>query len=224
MKKTRCLITGSLGFIGSHLGDYLVSKGYDVVGLDNFSHPCEYKSFEHRTFPTFYADVRYQEDLEKYIKHSDLVYHLAAQINVDKSIEHPQETMDINLYGTQNVLDVCRRYKRKLVFACYDDKTNIYVDGKLIPITKAKIGDTVWSVNTKTGLFEKKKIINVFAYPYNGQMFTYEGKRLNFCITPNHKIFYKTKFGTIKFLCADMFINKKCEKKTILPNWKGFIS
>jgi nucleoside-diphosphate-sugar epimerase len=51
------------------------------------------------------------------VKYSDIVYHMAAIINVDKSIDHPQETMDVNLIGTQNVLNACRRYNKPIVFA-----------------------------------------------------------------------------------------------------------
>jgi len=110
----RILITGSAGFVGSHLGEYLVSKGYEVKGLDNFSHPCGYTSDK---FVTEYGDIRYYEDIDELVKCSDIVYHLAAQINVDKSISHPQETMDINLRGTENILNACRRHGKKMVFA-----------------------------------------------------------------------------------------------------------
>ena len=106
------LITGAAGFIGSHLADYF-SKNHSVVGLDNFSHSCGYKG----DYPIVYGDVRYLEDLEVCIENCDIVFHLAAQINVDKSIQHPQETLDINLQGTKNVLDLCKRYDKKVVFA-----------------------------------------------------------------------------------------------------------
>lgn len=107
------LVTGAAGFIGSSLGNYLVCRGHEVIGLDNFSHPSK----NHPVFPIQYADVRYSEDLEDFIKNADRVYHLAAQINVDKSIAHPQETADINFHGTENVLNLCRRYHKPLVFA-----------------------------------------------------------------------------------------------------------
>ncbi len=108
------LITGAAGFIGSQLAEHLHSLGNDVVGLDNFSHPCGFKS---ESVPIEYGDVRYVEDIYKWVERSDFVYHLAAQINVDKSIAHPQETIDINLTGTVNVLDLCRKFGKPLVFA-----------------------------------------------------------------------------------------------------------
>ncbi len=108
------LILGAAGFIGSQLAEYLYSKGNEVVGIDNFSHPCGFKS---EFVPVEYGDVRYPPDLATLIEKSDMVYHLAAVINVDKSIAHPQETIDINFTGTMNVLDLCKRFNKPMVFA-----------------------------------------------------------------------------------------------------------
>jgi UDP-glucose 4-epimerase len=106
------LIIGAAGFIGSHLADYL-SKKHNVTGLDNFSHACGYQG----DYPIVYGDVRYLEEIEEQIKNCDIIYHLAAQINVDKSILFPQETFDINIQGTKNVLDCARKYNKIVIFA-----------------------------------------------------------------------------------------------------------
>jgi len=109
MKKM--LITGSAGFIGYHLGNFLKKRGYQVIGIDNFLHPCRAKA------DNIYADIRYFQDIEPLVQKADLVFHLAAQINVDKSIVNPEETFDINVKGTINILEACRKYKKKLIFA-----------------------------------------------------------------------------------------------------------
>lgn len=105
------LITGANGFIGSHLYKRLKSKGHNVVGIDNLSHPCGNK------VETKYADVRYIKELLPYFCNCDIVYHLAAQINVDKSISDPEETIATNIIGTQNILELARRFGIKIVFA-----------------------------------------------------------------------------------------------------------
>lgn len=105
------LITGAAGFIGSHLYKRLKSKGHNVIGLDNLSHPCGNK------VETIYADVRYFKEILPYFADCDVVYHLAAQINVDKSISDPEETIATNIIGTQNVLECARRFGTKVVFA-----------------------------------------------------------------------------------------------------------
>ncbi len=61
-------------------------------------------------------DIRHPE-IENLVAWSDIVYHLAAQIHVDYSIEHPVETFDINVNGTINILEACRTHNKKLVFA-----------------------------------------------------------------------------------------------------------
>jgi nucleoside-diphosphate-sugar epimerase len=107
----RAFITGNRGFIGSHLQEYLLGKGWEVIGVDNLLHPCQKET------SFIYGDVRYYQDIEKFVEKSDVVFHLAAQINVDKSIVNVGETIDINIGGTVNVLEACKKFKKKLVFA-----------------------------------------------------------------------------------------------------------
>jgi len=105
------LITGSAGFIGSHLYKYLKDEEYKVVGIDNFSHPCN------QAVPVKHCDVRYYKDILPYFSQCDIVFHLAAQISVDKSIYNPEETIATNIIGTQNILEAARKFKTKVVFA-----------------------------------------------------------------------------------------------------------
>lgn len=109
----KILITGAAGFIGSHLFTYLRDLGHEVRGIDNFSHPCGMYGQQ----AIKYGDIRYQQDLEKHIMWATKVYHLAAQIHVDKSITHVQETLDVNIMGTYNVLELCKKYGKQIVFA-----------------------------------------------------------------------------------------------------------
>ena len=105
------LVTGGAGFIGSHLCRKLESLGHKVVSLDNMMHPCE------DPFESKFADVRYSQDVVQYLSGCDACFHLAAQISVDRSIHSPQETMDININGTLNMLELCRKRGIRLVFA-----------------------------------------------------------------------------------------------------------
>jgi len=109
MKKA--FITGICGFIGSHLSKSLESSGWEVKGIDNLFHPSG------NNVPFKYGDIRYFHDIEKYVQWSDYVFHLAAQIHVDKSIESPEETIDINVKGTLNVLEAVKKFNKRMVFA-----------------------------------------------------------------------------------------------------------
>lgn len=110
----KVFITGIRGFIGSHLANHLLAQGHEVKGIDNLFHPSS-NFLGEGVF--HYGDVRYSHDVEPYVRWADVVCHLAAQIHVDKSIENPQETVDINITGTLNVLEACRKHKKRMVFA-----------------------------------------------------------------------------------------------------------
>lgn len=105
------LISGAAGFIGYHLKKRLESRGNKVLGIDNF----QWSTVEDSTIQK--EDVRNKLRMDHLIQQVDIVCHLAAQISVDKSISNPQETIDINVNGTLNVLEGCIKHKKKLVFA-----------------------------------------------------------------------------------------------------------
>ncbi len=116
----KILITGAAGFIGGHLYSKLKSEGHDVAGIDDYSHPSK-NPIPRTSYDLPLNGIRRKDIRDDCIwgdvKWADVVYHLAAQIHVDKSISHPQETVDVNVNGTLNILEACRKYRKKLVFA-----------------------------------------------------------------------------------------------------------
>lgn len=109
--KPKILITGNCGFIGSHLQKKMEHDGFDVIGLDNLRWSTQ------TMHNTVIGDIRDETLVDHLVSMVDEVYHLAAQINVDYGNEHPQETVDINVRGTMNILEACRKYGKKLIFA-----------------------------------------------------------------------------------------------------------
>lgn len=110
----RILITGACGFIGSHLGNRLVELGHEVVGIDNLSHYSQNKKlfkYEAMDFRQYVAEW----PLDDY----ECIFHLAAHINVDESIGHPDIYFDTNARGTLSLLESLRKqnYDGKIVFA-----------------------------------------------------------------------------------------------------------
>ncbi|MCK4269607.1 MAG: GDP-mannose 4,6-dehydratase [Methanogenium sp.] len=109
----KLLITGGAGFIGSHLCEKYVKNGDTVICLDNFMNG-NLTNIRHllnyRNFKLINGDIRDFDLLEKIIRDVDIVFHLAAQIHVDRSIVEPKLTYDINVLGTQNILEVARTY------------------------------------------------------------------------------------------------------------------
>jgi len=120
----KILITGAAGFIGSHLLKHLKRKGHEVLGLDNFDHPCGAK------IDCIEGDVLDKNLIDLLVKNVDIIYHLAAQINVDRSYKQKKLTFDTNVEGTKNILDACKKYNKTMVFASTSEvygtaKTNL---------------------------------------------------------------------------------------------------
>ena len=110
-KKFRVLITGNCGFIGSHLQEKMERDGYEVLGLDN------QKWSTRSMHNTVIGDVRDARSVDFLVSQVDEVYHLAAIINVDYANDHSHETIEVNVGGTVNILEACKKYKKRLIFA-----------------------------------------------------------------------------------------------------------
>ena len=131
----KILITGGAGFIGSHLCDKYTKEGHTVICLDNFMsgdlmnvrHLLDYRNFK-----LVKGDVRDFDLLEKVMRDVDVVFHLAAQIHVDRSYIEPKLTYDVNVMGTQNILEVARIYDAKKVI--YASTSEVYGSGEYSPM------------------------------------------------------------------------------------------
>ena len=112
------LVTGAAGFIGSHLAERLLRRGDTVIGLDNFNDyydPARKRANEQRLcgYPNFRmveADVRDRQGMLALLAANDIraVAHLAAMAGVRNAIEQPDLYVNVNLNGTQNLLDAAR--------------------------------------------------------------------------------------------------------------------
>jgi len=107
---TSSLVTGGAGFIGSHLVDALLKRGDRVRVLDDFS-TGNYHNLEGAAdqIELIKADLRDPDSLEEALRDVDLVFHQAAFVSVPKSLEDPAACLDVNVQGTQKLLDASRR-------------------------------------------------------------------------------------------------------------------
>jgi len=137
----KAIVTGGAGFIGSHLVDHLVSLGVQVLVLDNMAsghprhlHPLA--SFQH-------VDICSEEAIRHIVGYKpSVVFHLAAQTDVQKSLDDPHYDADVNIGGTINVLEACRKANvRKMIFASSSavygnvQKRKVLEEEKIAPIS-----------------------------------------------------------------------------------------
>ncbi len=111
MYKPKALITGINGFVGSHLADLLVAKGFQVFGItlpSNLPHP-------ESQFTLFYADILDAQEIKKIVSQvqPDYLYHLAGSAFVPDAEADPRFVYEVNVMGTLNLLEAVRLLKLK---------------------------------------------------------------------------------------------------------------
>lgn len=136
----KVFLTGCAGFIGSHVAEQLLAAGHQVTGIDNFD--------------LFYSRKIKEENMSGFIHHKsfqfiegdicnpsafpaskfDVVLHLAAKAGVRPSIEQPRIYLDVNVNGTQNLLEWMREQSmHKLVFA---SSSSVYGNNEKTPFSE----------------------------------------------------------------------------------------
>jgi len=139
------LVTGGAGFIGSHLCERLADGGDRVIGLDNFDpfydpriKRANIAALTGRdNFRLVEGDIRDLDLLERLFGGDgapDVVVHLAAKAGVRPSIEDPLAYQDVNVTGTANLLEMCRRHKvGKFVYA---SSSSVYGNNHKVPFAE----------------------------------------------------------------------------------------
>jgi len=111
----RALVTGGVGFIGTNLIKRLLSEEHEVIAIDNYStgkteneqDGCTYINLDINT-------LRYANNIFEDI---DVIFHLAALARIQPSLKNPLETVDANVTGTLNVLELARKHNTPVIYA-----------------------------------------------------------------------------------------------------------
>jgi len=116
----KVLITGGAGFIGSHLADRLVEMGEEVFAIDDLS-TGTLKNIqqlqEHPRFHLVVDTILHEAVMNELVFKCDEVYHMAAVVGVKQIMNRPVETLETNVKGTETVLRLANRHKRKVLIA-----------------------------------------------------------------------------------------------------------
>jgi len=159
----RIIVTGGAGFVGSHLVELLISKKYFPIIVDNLNSGLYLnikKFIDSKKAKFIKCDIRNFEKIKQLPK-VDAVIHLAAIASVVESIDNPIFVNDVNVNGTLNILEFCRKKKiKKLVFT---SSAAIYGDyEKKITETSPTIPTTVYGSTKLTGEQYCKIYSNLF--------------------------------------------------------------
>ncbi len=142
----KVLVTGAAGFIGSHLAEKLARRGDDVVGLDNFNeivYPAAHKRQRAARLAAcanvrlIEADIRERERMLALFREEqfDAVAHLAALAGVRNAVKYPALYVEVNLNGTQNLMDAAREGGvGNFVFA---STSSVYGNTQVIPFVES---------------------------------------------------------------------------------------
>jgi UDP-glucose 4-epimerase len=129
----KILITGGAGFIGSHLCETLLSEGNTVTIIDNLS-TGKFSNIAHlrsnKNFHYVIGSVLDKNLLENLIADADEIYHLAAAVGVKFIIDNPLLSLQTNIIGTEYVLELSNKYKKKVLLA---STSEIYGKSECIP-------------------------------------------------------------------------------------------
>ncbi len=116
----KALITGGAGFIGSHLCETLIKAGQEVYAIDNLwtgklANLARIQN--HERFHLVVDTILNESVMNELVFKVDHIYHLAAAVGVRNIMDHPVETIEVNVQGTEAVLRLANRFKKKVLIA-----------------------------------------------------------------------------------------------------------
>lgn len=116
----RVLITGGAGFVGSHLSDAYIERGDEVFIIDDLS-TGRFENIQHlKNHPRFHYSidsVHNQPIVAELVDQCDVIFHLAAAVGVKLIVESPVRTIETNVRGTEIILNVANKKKKKVLVA-----------------------------------------------------------------------------------------------------------
>lgn len=132
----RALISGGAGFIGSHLTEALLALGHRVMVVDdlstgrfeNIAHLCKQPQFSFAI-----ETITNETVMDRLASECDVIFHLAAAVGVKLIVERPVHTIETNILGTETVLRLANRYRRKVLIA---STSEVYGKGVRVPFNE----------------------------------------------------------------------------------------
>lgn len=158
------MVTGGAGFIGSHICETLVTRGFEVVSIDDYSAGKHLNLAHLKKYPNFQevnCDITDRKKLERYFKGIDIIFHNAAS-KKNICLKDPRRDLEVNGSGTFNLLELALEYKvKKFVQA---STGSVYGEAEYFPQDEAHPNNPVsyYGVSKLAG----EKYVNVFHHIY----------------------------------------------------------
>jgi len=177
----KVLVTGAAGFIGSHLCEALLKKGYKVNALVRYNSRQNIgwlEDISNKNLDVIYGDVTDFESVLEAIKNCDYVFNLAASISVPYSFKNPQTFIDTNILGALNVFRASSMSKKKIKKVIQISSSEVYgnnlvkdkniLNEETITISESPYAATkIASDNLAIAMFKATGLPVVVARPFN---------------------------------------------------------
>jgi len=112
------IVTGGLGFIGSNLINILSKNKYFIINIDKVTYASNSKNITNniKNYKFYKQDINNQNFIKKILDvySPSLIFNVAAETHVDRSIDGPKQFIDSNIYGVFNLLEAVRKFKKKI--------------------------------------------------------------------------------------------------------------
>ena len=151
--------------------------------------------------------------------------HLVRDVSRNRAINKSKKTGISTTIAGESIYKSFTMPGRQIIFvSCYDTETRAYTKNGLKNYSEILIGDEVLSLNVETNTIEWKPIEAINIVPYSGSMISFQGRSTDLLVTPNHKMFIKTRINNekskLKILEAQDCLKYK-RVYTVMGNWKG---
>jgi len=113
----KILVTGGAGFLGSHLCETLLQREHEVWAIDAKGEAKILHLLNHPGFHFVRETIFNEAMLEDLVRRAEVIFHLAGVVGVEHYVGDPYAVLNVNINGTQRVLQVAHKYDRKMVFA-----------------------------------------------------------------------------------------------------------
>lgn len=246
----RVLLTGGAGFIGSHLCDFLLSKGYIIICVDNFITGSPENISPFKKNPNFHF---IEHDVSKFIDIEgplDYVLHFASPASPIDYKNFPIQTLKVGSLGAHNTLGVAKVKGARYLLAstsevygdplvhpqpetywgnvnpigprgCFSEDTEILTKGGWKLFSEVTKIDEVVTLNNN-GYIEYHKPLEVIKERYVGELIKFSNYKIDLLVTPNHKMYARPR-GKRTFELVEAFNSIRWKRAEMLKSgrWVG---